>query len=432
MNKQAIELNNILGRENPNILSLLSEKGKNIFFPKQGILAQSADAKTKKINATIGAAIEDDGSIMSLKSIATEINMAPEYIFPYAPSYGRADLRKKWKDMLYDKNPSLSGTNTSVPVVTNALTHALSIVGYLFLNKEDKIIMPDLYWGNYNLVFKNGYDVEFNMFNTFKDGQLDLYAFEKSLEKDGIGKKVVLLNFPNNPTGYSPTYEEIDEICDILKTSAEKGNEIITVVDDAYFGLVFEEGIATESIFAKLAKLHENILAIKVDGPTKEDYVWGFRIGFITYAMKGATKASLKVLEEKTAGAIRGNISNASNLSQSLILEAYNSDTYDDEKAQKNAIITERYNVLKDILEHNKNRFSEYFTALPYNSGYFMCVRLSENLDGEEVRNLLLTEYDTGVINLNGVIRVAFSAVSKDLLEELFENLFSACKQLSE
>ncbi len=223
----------------------------------------------------------------------------------------------------------------------------------------------------------------------------------------------------------------MDEICNMLREEAEKGYEILAIVDDAYFGLVFEENVATESIFARLAELHENILAVKIDGPTKEDYVWGFRVGFISYAFKGSTKQSLEVLEHKTAGAIRGNISNASNLSQSLIMEAYNSDSYNEEKAEKNTIITGRYNKLKSVIEQNKTRYSKYFNALPSNSGYFMCIKLVDGLDGEMVRKLLLEEYDTGLINLNGVLRIAFSAVSKDLIELLFENIYSACERLA-
>jgi len=46
MNPQAAELNEIIVKSNPEILELLSERGKNIFFPKKGILGQTADAKT--------------------------------------------------------------------------------------------------------------------------------------------------------------------------------------------------------------------------------------------------------------------------------------------------------------------------------------------------------------------------------------------------
>ena len=99
MNPQAEELNNTIRQKNGSVLELLSEKGKAIFFPKKGILSQSADAKGKKINATIGAAIEDDLTPMRLKSIAKLIKLDPKDAFPYAPSFGKPELRKRWKEL---------------------------------------------------------------------------------------------------------------------------------------------------------------------------------------------------------------------------------------------------------------------------------------------------------------------------------------------
>ena len=89
MNPQAQALNDIILKENPAVFDLLSEKGKTIFFPKKGILGQTADAKGSKINATIGAAVEDDGTPMRLKVIEDKIAIDPALAFPYAPSFGR-------------------------------------------------------------------------------------------------------------------------------------------------------------------------------------------------------------------------------------------------------------------------------------------------------------------------------------------------------
>ena len=56
---------------------------------------------------------------------------------------------------------------------------------------------------------------------------------------------------------------------DILLQSAQAGNRIVALLDDAYFGLVYESNVAKESLFAALADLHENILAVKLDGPVQ-------------------------------------------------------------------------------------------------------------------------------------------------------------------
>ena len=56
LNPQAEELNRIIKTHSPTVYELLSKKGKAIYFPKKGILAQGQAAKDKEINATIGTA----------------------------------------------------------------------------------------------------------------------------------------------------------------------------------------------------------------------------------------------------------------------------------------------------------------------------------------------------------------------------------------
>ena len=428
MNAQAEELNKIIQEKNNIIYDLLSKKGREIYFPKKGILCQASQAKGKRINATIGEAIDDEGKHMFLKSIEDKINMSPSLAVPYAPSFGRPDIRERWKKMIVEKNPSIGDKTFSLPIVTNALTHGLSVCGYLFLDEGDRVILPDHFWDNYDLVFCNAFGATLDKFNLFKNGGFDLEALEAKLNEGSIGKKVLLLNFPNNPSGYTPTISEIKSITEIIKVSAEKGNKIVVIIDDAYFGLVFEEGIEKESIFSQLINLHENILAIKLDGPTKEDYVWGLRVGFVTYGIKGGDADLYTALENKTAGVVRGNISNVSNLSQSMMLAAFDSSTYWQEKKEKYDILKSRYEMVKKVLENEK--YAQYFTALPYNSGYFMCIELKLGLNAEDVRLKLLEKYDTGVIVIGDVIRIAYSAVSEKLIPEIFENIYGACEEL--
>ena len=107
MDPQAQAGNEIIRNLNPKILEMLSERGKNIFFPKLGILSQSAQARGKNINATIGEAREDDGSSMHLEEFEAMIKLPVQNVFPYAPSYGKPEIRDKWKEFIYKKNPSL-------------------------------------------------------------------------------------------------------------------------------------------------------------------------------------------------------------------------------------------------------------------------------------------------------------------------------------
>ncbi len=430
-NPQAEKLNQTIESNNPAVYQMLSEKGKHIFFPKGGILKQSAEAKGKKFNATIGIATHDDGTPLVLPSLSKQIGITPGKYAPYAPSFGLQPLRQKWQEKMREKNPSLEGKNISLPVVTSGLTHGLSIAAYLFLDEGDTVILPDKFWGNYRLIFENGFGTKLAPFNTFSQEHFDAESFSWALKESPKGKKVVLLNIPNNPTGYTPTKEESDQILAVLKQSAEAGNEIVVLCDDAYFGLLYEDGLLDESLFGRLVDLHENILAVKVDGATKEEYAWGFRVAFLTYGGKGLSGEALEALEQKTGGAIRGNISNSCHLSQTLILNLFESATYDQEKVDGYKILQERYQIVRSVLEENEARFAPYFKPLPFNSGYFMCIQLKDGIDSEAVRQLLLQKYDTGVIATENLIRIAFSAVGENKIPTLFENIFQACQSLN-
>ncbi len=85
LNPQAIELNRIIRHHNPVVYQLLSQKGKAIYFPAKGILAQSAAAKGKEINATIGTAYEDDGNPMVLPALFRPVKDNQQGRFPLRP-----------------------------------------------------------------------------------------------------------------------------------------------------------------------------------------------------------------------------------------------------------------------------------------------------------------------------------------------------------
>ena len=428
LNPQAIEANRTIEALAPSVFQLLSRKGKAIYYPAKGILAQGSAARGKEINATIGTAYEDDGKPMVLPSVAGQLHLDSKEVFPYAPSEGVKPLRDKWKELVRAKGPSLGSQEISTPVVSSGVTNGLSMIGYLFVDEGDEIILSDLYWENYDLVFANAYGARLRFFSLFKNGRFDIDSLRDTVASGPAGKKIVVLNFPNNPTGYTPTLEEGKNIVKVLTDAAEAGLRLAVILDDSYFGLVFDDGVMEESLFCELSHAHQNLLAVKADGLTKEEYAWGLRVGFVTYGIKNGTKELYKALEDKTSGALRGNISNAPHLSQSLFLHAINSPDHEAEKERNKQKIQERYLKVKQVLGDHRE-YDRYFEALPFNSGYFMCVMI-KNLDAEKVWELLLNKYSTGVICYadKAVLRIAFASTPVGQIEKLFSNIFSACK----
>ena len=435
MNPLAKELNDQLTKENSSVYEMLSKRGKELFFPK-GILSQSAEAKTKakKFNATIGIATED-GVAMHLPCIKKHLEgIKVNDAFPYAPASGKPELRKKWQEKLLIDNPSLKGKKLSLPLVTSAITHGLSLTGDLFVDEGDTIVLPDKLWGNYRLIFGARLGAQFKTFplyngsNGFNTDGLKKLIEEVSKEKSKI---IVLLNFPNNPTGYSITPREAEEISQILKETASHGANLVVVSDDAYFGLFYEDEVMTESIFAHTANLDERILAVKLDGATKEQYVWGFRVGFITFGVggEGNKEVIYNALEKKTMGAIRGGISNCPHLSQTLVLKALESDEFPKEKKGKYEVLKARALKVKEVLVNDK--YKDAWTYYPFNAGYFMCLKLKK-VNAETLRQHILNQYGIGVISVGDTdIRVAFSCTEVDDIQELFDLIYQGVKDIS-
>ena len=404
----------------------LSPLGRRMYFPYGGILGQGAEAKKCEINATIGMAFEEDGSPLVMDCFRREVNL-DKRIFLYAGSFGLPKLRELWRKMELEKNPSMKGVEFSNPVVTNALTHGLRIAAELFASQEDTLVTPDLFWDNYELIFGEAVGCRVAHFNTFTGGRFDADAMKAALLAPG-DKKLLILNFPNNPTGYTATFEDACRIVAAVREAAEAGKRIVVILDDAYFGLVYEEGVHAESLFAEFATLHENVLAVKLDGTTKEDYVWGLRVGFITFAFKGATPAQLQALEAKAAGNVRSGISNVTSVGQQLSITAYEDEGYERQKKEKFAVLERRYREIRRILAAHPE-YAKLFEVMPFNSGYFMCVK-PIGCDAEVVRRRLIDGYSTGTIRLSGLIRLAFSTTPFDKLERLFENVANAIRDV--
>ena len=426
ISQEANLLNKIIKNKSNCIYSLLSKKGKKIYLPKKGVPSQGEESKQTKLNATIGISLYDDKSLMKLNSIKKMIDLDSNEILNYSKIQGDLKLRTKWKELMIKKNPSIK-EKISLPIVSVGLTHGLFVISNLFLNENDSIIIPNPYWENYDLMFETLNNVNIKKFNLFnKNNSFNIEGLKKELNK--TKKPIILFNFPNNPTGYSLNNEEIKKITNLLKKTA-KEKKIIIIFDDAYFGFVYEKNISRESLFSKLHNLDKNILCIKLDATTKEDFVWGFRIGFITYGIKNGNEKLYSALEQKTSGIIRSTVSNPPTISQSLIYKGLTSKNYEKEKEKNYNILKERYNEVKKIIKNKK--YKNYFHTLPFNSGYFVCIKLN-NINTEKLRKELIKNYSTGVISKKDYIRIAYSSLNKKEIKKVFENIYNVCKEIKD
>jgi aspartate/methionine/tyrosine aminotransferase len=440
MNALAEELNEALAGSAAS--RLLSDMGKRMYFPK-GIVSQSAEAdeRATRFNATIGMAYEK-GEPMILDSIRAGLpTLSPKEAVAYAPTAGAPALRRRWRAELDRKNPSLRGRECSLPVVVPGLTAAVSFVADLFLDAGDEVVLPDLSWPNYRLIIEERKAAACVAFPTFlpaeRGGGFDVGALESALRASaaraaaaGRGSRAAcILNFPNNPTGYTPSLAEADAIVAALVRVATEGAAILAIVDDAYFGLQYEEGLLRESIFARLAWAHPGILAVKADGPTKEDYVWGFRLGFLTFASASLGAQGCEALVKKLMGLVRSSVSNSSAPGQHLILKSLDAPGSEEQKARNRGLLAARYARAKAALASAD--LPACLRPLPFNSGYFMSFEC-RGISAEELRKRLLDEKAIGTVSIQDrYLRVAFSSVEEKLIGELFAEIIDSARAVA-
>lgn len=421
LNPLAADLNEQIRSASSAVGGLLSKLGKRIYLPK-GILSQTAEANAEahQFNATRAIALdfsEGMGDLMHLpvsRKLVPELT--PESVYGYASVLGQQALREAWRTHLLQENPSLSEKTFSLPIVTSGMTHGFSLLAELFVDSGDVLILADQIWGNYRLIFqtKAGANIQTYPFFNATSG-FNTHGFHRTLAEVSDEKLLVLLNFPHNPTGYAVTRAEAQQIVDAIVAQAETGCRILVMIDDAYAGLWYDETVMHESLFGLLLGCHPNVVPVKIDGATKEEYAWGLRVAFLTFGLDATT---MQPLEQKISGLIRANTSGTSQISQTLILTAMQAPGYAEQKQHNYETLKARALKVKAVA--SDEQYTKYWDVYPSHAGYFVCLNLKSG-NAETVRQRLLAEHGIGIIALGETaLRVAYSCLDVSDIETVF------------
>ena len=431
LNPLAIASNEQLRETAPAVFALLSELGKRIYLPK-GILSQTAEANTKayRCNATRAIALDfsrDAGDMMHLP-VSRELvpEFTPENIYGYAPILGQQALREAWKAHLLQENRALAGKTFSLPIVTSGMTHGFSLLAELFVDNGDTLALPDMIWGNYRLIFqtKAGANIQSYPFFNASSG-FNTHGLREALANTTAEKLLILLNFPHNPTGYAITYTEAQQIVDAIVERAESGSRMLVMIDDAYAGLWYDATVMQESLFGLLVGCHPNVVPVKIDGATKEEYAWGLRVAFLTF---GLSEAAMQPIEQKISGLIRANTSGAAQVSQTLILEAMQAPGYAEQKQRNYETLKARALKVKAVASDAK--YAELWEVYPSHAGYFTCLNL-KSANAETVRQRLLEQHGIGTIALGETaLRIAYSCLDASDIETVFSVIARVVEEL--
>ena len=424
----------------------LSKLGQRLFLP-DGIFYWSGRAKKEsKLNATIGTAYGTLGdlfgtedqtwTILYVKKVAENFNIPPSEIAEYAPIGGIPELRQAWKEWIIYK--CQKGANIDVrpyltnPLITTGVTMGLSMASALFIDPGDYIILPDKFWENYNQIFEviGGGKIEYFPFFLECDFNLEgmAVAVEKSLQVKS--KTVLILNFPNNPTGYVPSPANYNQIATKLAAIGNKWKKpIVVLCDDAYEGYTYDQQAATYSIFAHLVNRSPYLIPIKLDGASKEMLMYGGRVGAFTIGIhpswvppdaRGILEAEIN---NKLEGYVRGTISNSNRSAQYVIAQLLlkNREELLKQRAASITLLSKRYKLINKLLTEVPLPHSQ---VDPNNGGFFLLINL-KGIKASDVADKLLRQEQVAVIPMEvpeagvNAIRIAYCSVKEDDLPRL-------------
>jgi len=194
----------------------------------------------------------------------------------------------------------------------------------------------------------------------------------------------------------------------------------IAVMDDAYAGMVYEDGLIDRSLFWDLVEQadFDRLVPIRVDGLTKELLFYSGRVGFLTHPFTGqveeALESKFKCFGRATVGAPPGP-------PQALANHALGQTSLEQSIEQRKRVLQQRYVTLSEgVAAMKTDRLRPY----PFNSGCFVLFDVDRSIPVETLRQRLL-EVSTGVIAIPSVngIRLAYCSMRDEDIPRLLKVL---------
>jgi aspartate/methionine/tyrosine aminotransferase len=186
----------------------------------------------------------------------------------YGPSRGFPDLRQAIASKLI-RDEGVTYDPASEILVTHGSIHAYYTAMQSILNQGDDVLIPDPSWATHSnmVVMLRGYVIRVPA--SVENGFIPIFeSWEKALTRQ---TRVIVLNYPSNPTGAYPTREYLQKLQDFAKA-----HDLWIVSDEVYGSLYYGERPACAAAFegAKERTLVVNSLS-------KSYAMTGWRVGFL-------------------------------------------------------------------------------------------------------------------------------------------------------
>jgi aspartate/methionine/tyrosine aminotransferase len=254
----------------PALWEALSPLGRRAQVPENFLPQQTAEARGKTWNATIGQITDGRGGALPLSPMAAALSgLAParrNQAFLYSPVEGLAELRQRWRE--HQRRGRPGAPPSGLPIVTPGPVLALSLAADLFLAEGRTVVLPAPHPPGYPEIF------------TLRTGARAVAALSRggaeALAEVPAGEPaMVVLRRPAAAGGADLSREERQATTGALAAAAEV-RPLIVLLDDVWEW----EG---SSLFWDLLGLHPSLIPVKVDGADGELGFPGGAVGFLTF-----------------------------------------------------------------------------------------------------------------------------------------------------
>ena len=308
--------------------------------------------------------------------------LGPEDYAPYAPITGLPEYLEAVKNIVFiDGVPEGCHIRACyTPGGTGAIRHAVSA----YTKPGDKILTSDWHWSPYNIIAQEiGREVTtYQLFDENK--HVNYKSFDAELDKilKVQDETVVIINTPaHNPTGYTFTYADWDNVLSVIKKY--KNKKIAVLVDIAYLDF---SGDAHEyrRFLNKLVGLPENILPLIAFSASKGYTMYGMRCGAIM--CMAPTKEIADEFRDVVSVQSRGSWSNGNRAAMKVIANILeNPELYEEVKKEREgwlvklrmrgtAFVEKAKEVGLDIIPYD----SGFFITIPCDNPDEICAKLQE------------------------------------------------------
>lgn len=360
----------------------------------------------KVVNATIGSLLDDEGNLVVLSSVDKVFkHLSPKDYADYAPIGGIAPFREAVQKAAFGAyQPKGFVEAVATPGGTGSLRNVISN----YSDGGDQVLTSDWHWAPYNTIAGEiGRSIATFEFFT-EDGRFNAASFkEKSsalLEKQE--SLVIILNTPaHNPTGYSLTLEDWDDVIEILCEEAKCGKAIALVIDAAYIDFAGDEE-EYRKFLPKLEKLPENVISIMAYSLSKTYTLYGTRCGAMICIAK--TQEIADEFKRVCEYSSRGSWSNSAKVAQVILSRIYGDPGLLEKVNEERAFYREM--LLKRGKAFTEESEKAGLKIVPFDAGFFVSIPC----DNPDEISAKLEKEGLFIVPLAKGLRVSVASISEE------------------